>query len=99
MDDDRIAQLIDAVPGLTRSPARLLLVLLDRRGRTVSQSEACEAMFHLSGDRHGIDGLRTSLKHLRRATNGLPITVSTVMGIGWRADVRDGWQWERRNTP
>lgn len=80
-DIQRVADLIDAYPRLQRQPAQVLLVLLEAKGRIVTQERFVERIRDLSGDYPTLDSIKTALKRARRVTG---LEIEPIYGVGWR---------------
>ena len=95
MSDDDLIALIANKTGMQRQSARVLCVLWQAKGRIITQSGMAERLFDLSSDRATLAGISASIKRARRAMVGMPITIQTYAGIGWKVVCTDpafSWQ-------
>ena len=99
--DDELIALIANRTGMQRQSARVLCILWQAKGRIITQTGMAERLFDLSSDRATLAGISASIKRARRALDGLPVSIVTFTGIGWKAVCTDpafDWQ-EPRNEP
>jgi DNA-binding response OmpR family regulator len=97
MLQERVAQLCDAVPGMTKASAVMFISLWDARGRTLTYGRLAEDASANSPDSTTEDAMRSTIQRLRRiiADAALPVTILTRYDIGYRMVRLDpAWTWE-----
>ena len=81
---------------VTRTEARILRVLLEARGRAVSRDEIL--LRAISGDdadrAADVRNVDAHVKNLRRKIRGLPVSIVTTFGVGYRLVLDGGEQRE-----
>lgn len=88
-DAQRVAEIIERF-GLSVTPARLLLVLLDAEGRILATDTIAERLRDLQGDYPTTESIRTSIKWARKALVGSEYWIEAIYGLGWRLARIDG---------
>lgn len=100
MTDDELIALIANRTNMARQSAFMLCVLWQAKGRIITQTGMCERMFDLSGERPNLQSISACLKRMRRKLQGLPITVVTYSGIGWKVVCADPvFEWSDLRNP
>lgn len=75
---------------LTAGEYRLLLYLLEHKGRTLTRSMLLEQLWDMGGEFVGDKALTVSIKRLREKLGGDPQRIiKTVRGIGYKAEDED----------
>ena len=92
---EQVAVMIDAFPGLTRTPALMLVLLSDGRIKTTEFLQS--QMEQVLGARQGDRSLNDASKRIRPHIGELQ--VQAVHGVGYRLIAPPGWKspWENRN--
>ena len=92
----RLADLVSVLPGITQTPAALLLCLLDAPARIHTYDALSSRIRDLmGGDYPSTLALQTMVKHSRRAVRSAdwPVIIVTHHGLGVQAVITQaGWQ-------
>lgn len=90
----RVAKVIDAIPGIKRRPAQLLLFLGDAMGRTVTIDHLCSRWQIELGFEPSDESVRTAVKHARAALEAaqIPLVIVTEVGVGLRLEAPQSWK-------
>ena len=92
----RLADLVSVLPGITQTPAALLLCILDAPARIHTYDALSGGIRDLlGGDYPSTLALQTMVKHSRRAVRAAdwPVVITTHHALGLRAVITQaGWQ-------
>jgi DNA-binding response OmpR family regulator len=86
-DGQKIAAIVDGF-GLTISPARVLVVLIDSAGRTVDIETLAQRIRDMSGDYPSLDAIKSAVTRVRRRLRDIKSGghIVTVYGVGYRLE-------------
>lgn len=79
-----VARLIDIYPRLTKPPAILLYLLMQRRGQTCTHAWVMTEYAEVTGEEPSMVNLDAIIQRLRRQTG---LTVTRARGVGVRLEL------------
>lgn len=95
LDDEHVALLVSAAPGLSGMPAMYTLVLYANAGRVCTQSFLADKVQRICGVYPTLDSIRTGIQRARRLIKHWPVSLDPVVNLGYRMTIHDkSWKVE-----